>query len=791
MAERGSTGALLAGAAACLVLMQTALAATVKRKPFDLDDITSGEFSPEEFDFEWISGTEILYKNDSEVVAMDVSSMKSRVLVPKEVYSSLQANVSLLSADERYVLLGYDVAKVFRHSAIARYVAYNIAKNTTTQIAGGERLQFVDWSPEGNALAYVLQNDLYYVPEVGGQPVRITDDGAPDVIYNGVANELTDESLSAEESLNKEGAIWWSPSGSRLVLARYDDSAVQSSSLLRYGQPGLLKGQYATVVSFRYSKPGTPNSRVTLKLATLPAAGEASVTVQQLVGPTDVLGKECSPEDVSWADDNTLMVSWKNRVSNVRQFVSYNTESDTKRMHGRQGVKMAQPSGWLDPQVSYFREGNSSTFITIDWVPQSGGASFPHVVAVTGKSTRAVTSGALAVTEIYGWADNGTVYYQATEEGEPSRRQVFAVEEGGSPRCLSCDVISPEGNACLRASASFSHDLSWFWLTCLGPDPPVMTTHPTADPDSDVLQWVDNEDLRTQLLGKQQPRQLDDWVEVGGGLRAQVRLWLPPGLDPRTSEKRPAIVYVYAGPGSQQVDDSYAVDLNSYFTTSRRYVYIVIDGRGSGGRDNRTLFAVYRRLGSVEVEDQINVTKRLTEKYGFIDASRVGIWGWSYGGYATAMALAQDEEDVFRCGVSVAPVSSWIYYSSQYTEVYMGLPTPEDNEVGYNASDVTRLAERFQNKTFFLIHGTADDNVHYQHSMMLARALEDAGVIFRQQSYPDQDHTVADLSTHLYRSVDEFFAECFEDQQPASSSPAKTASRLLPVLLLLCTAAFS
>jgi len=157
-----------------------------------------------------------------------------------------------------------------------------------------------------------------------------------------------------------------------------------------------------------------------------------------------------------------------------------------------------------------------------------------------------------------------------------------------------------------------------------------------------------------------------------------------------------------------------------------------------------------------------NVAKKLTEKYSFIDSGNVGIWGWSYGGFTTASALARDDENVFKCGISVAPVTSWMYYDSIYTERYMGLPYPRDNLAGYNHTDLTLLAKKFDGKKFYLIHGNADDNVHYQQSMMLSKALERSDVLFRQQSYPDENHGLGRVLPHLYHSMIQFWSECFD-----------------------------
>lgn len=192
------------------------------------------------------------------------------------------------------------------------------------------------------------------------------------------------------------------------------------------------------------------------------------------------------------------------------------------------------------------------------------------------------------------------------------------------------------------------------------------------------------------------------------------------------------VVEVYGGPNSVRVTNSFSIGFKDYQVTSRKIIHCQIDGRGSGNKGKQLLFTINNRMGTVEIEDQIAVAKYLQQKYRFIDESRTGIWGWSYGGYATAMALSTDSEHVFKCGVSVAPVSAWIYYDSIYTERYMGLPTDDDNIINYNATDVTQHINELENHELLLMHGNADDNVHFQQAMALTRALVAADVQFEQ-----------------------------------------------------------
>lgn len=235
-----------------------------------------------------------------------------------------------------------------------------------------------------------------------------------------------------------------------------------------------------------------------------------------------------------------------------------------------------------------------------------------------------------------------------------------------------------------------------------------------------------------------------------------------------------SVVLLCAAAGSQQVTQRWAIEYEDYLGSNYDVVVARIDGRGTGFQSAEYAFQVRGRLGTVEIEDQHWVTRQLLEQHPFLDPGRVSIWGWSYGGYATLMALAQDDEGLFSCGgISVAPPTDWLLYDSVYTERYMGLP--EDNPEGYNRSSLLLRAESLRGKRFMLNHGNADDNVHYQNSMLLVRALEQADVQFEQNSYPDENHGIRSLSRHLYHNMEIFLSQCFRFKSsiPSPSSHTK------------------
>ncbi|XP_049834013.1 dipeptidyl aminopeptidase-like protein 6 isoform X2 [Schistocerca gregaria] len=328
------------------------------------------------------------------------------------------------------------------------------------------------------------------------------------------------------------------------------------------------------------------------------------------------------------------------------------------------------------------------------------------------------------------------------------------------------DVMELLLRPCLFHNAVFSPSVAFFALECLGPGVPTVRLYATRGPRL-LLHMQNNTRLLERAAKMALPQVKTFAVQISGGYFAQVRLHLPPGLREEEITSYPLVVQVYGGPGTQLVTERWKLDWSTFLASNRDFIVAQIDGRGSGGQGYQLLHEVYLRLGSVEVDDQIEVTEYLRDSLHFVDKRRVAVWGWSYGGFVAAMALARDRErDVFHCGISVAPVTTWKLYDSAYTERYMGLPNETGNYKGYEEADVSRRAELLRDKMFYLVHGTADDNVHFQQSMALAKALANKGVLFRQQVYPDESHTLGGVKRHLYRSMANFLDDCFRKQVP-------------------------
>uniref|UniRef100_A0AAG5DCG6 Venom dipeptidyl peptidase 4 n=1 Tax=Anopheles atroparvus TaxID=41427 RepID=A0AAG5DCG6_ANOAO len=307
-------------------------------------------------------------------------------------------------------------------------------------------------------------------------------------------------------------------------------------------------------------------------------------------------------------------------------------------------------------------------------------------------------------------------------------------------------------------------------IECLGPIVPFSAIYRIV-PDvskapTQVLYYLQNNTALADRVGKVAVPQVRSFpVMISGGYHAQVRMFLPPGLREDEITRYPMIVHVYSGPGTQLVTDKWRFDWNTYLAGTKDYIVTLIDGRGSSGQGYQLLHEVYRRLGTVEVSDQLEVAEYLRDSLHFVDKRRVGIWGWSYGGYTAALAMASPTS-LFQCGISVAPVTNWKLYDSTYTERFMGMPNVTDNYKGYEDSDLSKHAEKLRDKQFLMVHGTADDNVHFQQSVVFSKALSSKGALFKQLIYPDEGHNLAGVKKHLYRSMTLFFEDCFRKLVP-------------------------
>ncbi|XP_050596155.1 venom dipeptidyl peptidase 4 isoform X3 [Bombus affinis] len=771
---------LLAGCLVGVVVLGLVIAATIlltgspdssgSRTPaapgISLEEWLAGSLSPKSFNGTWISGNEILYRDEAgNLLIYNVTSRKPRKILDSSNNALISSFDHQLSADRKYLLLALDYQKLYRHTYLAHYRIVNLQTLSESSLTANDSisLQLATWAPQGNALVYVYQNNIYYRPEAEvAVDYQITDTGVFGIIYNGVPDWVYEE-----EVFGSNKALWFSPSGSKLAFGYFDDSHTPIITIPFYGYPGSLTFQYTSAISIHYPKSGTTNPTVKLFYVDLEKVVQGNVSLTEIEHPDELASEERILSAVAFPTDNLVYATWMNRVQNEAYFRFCSVHDSLPNC--TTALKHSERHGWVEQFEPPMFTDDGDSFLTILPQKQHDASYWRHAVAITNVSsgkTRsfALTSGRFVVTEIVSWDQkNSYLYYLATTEEESAVQHLYRISTktggGRKPKCLSCGIVrETDRNRCLYNTAKFSTDHSHYVLTCAGPGVPDIVIY--NKDSSKLLAWEENEAVSEIIAEKSQPVVRRYKVPVPGGFEARVRLLIPPNADLSGATKYPMLIFVYGGPDSYQVTEKFNVDWGTYLVTNKSIIYATIDGRGSGLMDNGMLFAGYRNLGTVEIADQINVTRYLQDTLPFIDRTRTAIWGWSYGGYATGMTLAMDYHGVFKCGMSVAPVTDWALYDSIYTERFMGLPS--DNLHGYEQGQLLNKVDNIKTKMYYLIHGTLDDNVHYQQSLLLAKVLEQKDILFRQQTYTDEDHGIAQSRAHLYHSLENFLDECYE-----------------------------
>ncbi|KAJ8679458.1 hypothetical protein QAD02_015245, partial [Eretmocerus hayati] len=729
-----------------------------------LKEWLDGELSTKSFNGTWLSGDEILYQDlSSNLMIFDIPSKRSRFVLNATTTELVTTFDHQFSADRKFLLIAYNYQKLFRHTYLAFYKVINLQTLEETFLGKNDSwsLELVVWAPSGNSLVYVYHGNIYYRPQADIQKdYQITFNGNFTTVYNGVPDWVYEEEIF---SSNK--ALWFSPDGSKLAFGHFDDTYVSVMTIPFYGFPSNIF-QYPHAISLHYPKSGTQNPVVKLFHVDLEEAVKNGSKLIEIRPPEELIYQEPILAAVTFATNSVLCTTWMNRVQN-QAFIRL---CDVLNGNCSTALAYKEKNGWVEQFVPPLFSKDGSSFVLI--LPQKQGTRgfWRHVVLmeeVTSKSPKvtALTSGLFVVTEILAWdEENNHVYYLATSEQDPAQKHLYRVsslDRNQRSECLSCGYKSENDKSdCLYNSAEFSKDNSHYVLTCAGPGIPEITIH---DKNATKLHvWESNEVVAEIIADRARPIIKRVAVPISGGFQAQVKLHLPPNADLSGNTKYPMLIYVYGGPDTNEVTEKFNVDWGTYLVTNKSIIYASIDGRGTGLKGNDMMFSVYRNLGTVEIQDQINVTRYLQRNFSFIDHTRTGIWGWSYGGYATGMALAADLNGVFKCGLSVAPVTDWTLYDSIYTERFMGLPIKGDNGAGYDRSLLLNKVDNIKNKEYYLIHGTLDDNVHYQQSLFLAKALEQNDILFRQQTYTDETHDIARMRTHLYHSMENFLDDCFK-----------------------------
>ncbi|XP_035911036.1 venom dipeptidyl peptidase 4 isoform X2 [Anopheles stephensi] len=786
---------------------------------------------PDEFLYQnhWGEISLLNMNNLSERVLMSNTTMKT--LAPVKFSISADRRYLLLAQNVKKLFRHSFLAQ---YSVYDITTSETIPLTITSQSDEWPYLLHAEFTPKGQAIVLVFEYDIYYRPSARAlQAYRLTKTAIPGIVYNGVPDWLYEEEILHTNKaiwLSTDGHLMlYTTFNDTLVqeqqfawygTANGDINLYPQIRSLRYPKPGtgnptvtLNVADLTDPKSIRMNKLTPPpillNQEHYFTSASWVSPSEVSVVWMNRPQNLSVVTLCKSP---MWYCQETHRISgdgrgWVDEMSvpffslNGSSYIAISPLRDGSAGHFRHLVHVHIGKKRIIPLTHGRFEVNkilhwdqANNFVYYLGIPEHSPAqqhlyrasSLPPKQGTSPRPPRCLTCSHQHSSHAHvtikasnrvqqqwndDWEDiedEEEEYVEVPMTTPPSKRKRKPSEP---------DVVAPlPPMPCQYFTAIFAPSNSEYALIeCLGPIVPFSAIYRIV-PDvskspTQVLYYLQNNTALADRISKIALPQVKSFpVMISGGYHAQVRLFLPPGLREDEITRYPMIVHVYSGPGTQLVTDKWRVDWNTYLAGTKDYIVTQIDGRGSSGQGYQLLHEVYRRLGTVEVSDQLEVAEYLRDSLHFVDKRRVGIWGWSYGGYTAALAMASPTS-LFQCGISVAPVTNWKLYDSTYTERYMGMPNVTDNYKGYEDSDLSKHAEKLRDKQFLMVHGTADDNVHFQQSMVFSKALSSKGALFKQLIYPDEGHNLAGVKKHLYRSMTLFLEDCFRKLVPLDVKP--------------------
>ncbi|XP_037033924.1 dipeptidyl peptidase 4 isoform X2 [Bradysia coprophila] len=751
-----------------------------------LDEYLQGDLTPNRLPPTWVSRTKFVFQSDDGGLAvLDTANDSVNILVTNHTLRQLNVKGYQCTADLGYVLFKHNVKQVFRKSFTAYYTIYDVTNDHHMPVQLKDspktqrtRLQYASWLGNTTSLIIVVDNDMYVKQSPSDEEdIRITYSGLPDLVYNGVPDWLYQEEIYSTPE-----AIWSSQDGSHIMYASFNDTNVgmmtypwfESGAVIAAGGVG-SGSTFPETRSVRYPTPGTVNPDSRLWVVDL--TNTSDIQRWQVTPPIALDGQEFYVTSVSWVQGNhQISVVYMTRSQNLSIISScFSPNWTCIETHSER----APEDEWLDilPHPVFSPDGDS--FLLLASIQETGTEHFTHIkhVTITQQRISVISHGRYEVLKILAWDTvNHLVYYMGTQDKKPGQIHLYIVKDPvnddnrrAEPLCVTCDlgdvlwtsryyyINCSHFDAFVSPLSSIATEIGvdYYILECLGPGLPLSGVH-NAQTHRLVRILYDTRPFQSETLQRLAlPTQKSFEVLLQHGTRANVQLLLPPSWREELRDAAfPVLVEVNARPGSSSVSEKFRVDWGTYMSSRNDVIYIRLDVRGAKGQSKK---ALYRHLGGVEVQDQINVLRHLLDKYSYLDETRVGVWGWGYGGYVTAMVLGT-QQDVFKCGIAVSPISDWLYYNSAFTERVLGLPV--ENYKGYVEADATQHARHIPSYSFFLIHGLADITAPYLHGTQMARALTKAGVIFQYQTYADEGHELSNVIEHVYRSMEHYLKDC-------------------------------
>jgi len=707
------------------------LLTSAQNKEITLEEIWNGTFRTEGMDtlHSMKNGQQysvLDFDRSSGVTAIDVYDYKTLKKVKTLVNSSDLEGITYFtnytfSEDESLILLATDVTQIFRRSSLGKYYIFDVKSKKLTLVAE-EKIQEPTFSPDGSKMAYGYNNNLFVKDLSSGKTTQITFDGEKNKIINGITDWVY------EEEFGFVRAFQWNAASNKIAFIRFDETLVPEFSMDIYGNE-----LYPTQDVFKYPKAGDPNALVSLHLYNVETDKLSEVKVNKNYNDFYI-------PRIKWTNNpDVLSAHFLNRHQNELDLWLIDANNHTAKLALEERDK-----AYVDvtDDLTFLKD---NSFI---WTSEKDGYNHIYHYSQDGKLLNQVTKGNWEVTSYYGYDEKqNKIFYQSTENGSINRAVYSIKLNGRDKEQLTKGVGSNR--------ASFSADFSYFINAFSNASTPPTYTLNDAKSGNVIKNIKDNNKLLQKLAAYNMSKKEFSTIHINGN---DLNMWVIKPVDFDETKEYPLFMYQYSGPGSQNVSNSWG-GANDYWyqlLAQEGYIVACVDGRGTGYKGADFKKVTQKELGKYEVEDQIDAAKYLG-KLPYIDASRIGIWGWSYGGFMSSNALFKGN-DVFKMAIAVAPVTSWRFYDSVYTERYM--TTPQENPSGYDDNSPINHVDKLKGN-FLLIHGTADDNVHVQNTMRMVEALVQANKQFEWMVYPDKNHGIYGGNTrlHLYTKMTNYIKE--------------------------------
>lgn len=643
-------------------------------------------------------------------------------ITPKGDTSAVDIANYNFSLDEGKVVIGTESEKIYRRSSKAIFHVLDLKTKDFQLLTDKGKVSHATVSPTENKVAYVWENDLYVKDLTNGKEIAITSDGEWNHIINGMCDWVYEEEFEFTK------AFQWSPDGKYIAYYRFDESEVREFSMDYYG--GRL---YPKQYQFKYPKAGEKNSDVEIYIYSL----ENSKSVKIDIGNE----KDQYIPRIKWmANPEKLCVFKMNRLQNSLELL----EADAK--NGSTVTFFSETSDTyieIHDNLRFLKDGKH--FI---WTSEMSGYNHIYKYPLNGKAGKQITEGKWDVTKLHGVdEENELIYYQSAEQGPQFRAEYVIDFKGKDKKKLTENTGMND--------AEYSEGFKYF----------INTFNSANSPGEIVLYNSEGKHIRTLVDNKKLKDLMKEYAitdkeffSFSTSTGVQLNAWMikPSNFD--ESKKYPVFVTIYGGPGSNTVSDEFG-SFNYFWhemLAQKGYIIVSVDNRGTGARGREFKNCTYQQLGKYETIDQIEAAKYLGT-LSYVDAKRIGIQGWSYGGYLSSLCITKGA-DYFKAAIAVAPVTNWRFYDSIYTERYMR--TPQKNADGYDDNSPINHVEKLKGE-YLLVHGTADDNVHFQNTTEMINALVRANKQFDLFVYPDKNHGIYGGTTryHLYTKMTNFILE--------------------------------